>query len=64
MSITFESYYDTDGNIASIRQHKYCSSFELIISDIYGSLIWKRIYMSRHSAKRAMKAAFPGMISY
>lgn len=61
MTIVLEKYRDTNGNIANIEQEKHSSLFTLAICRPYTDdphrvqTIMKREYMSKESAKKAMR---------
>lgn len=60
MTIVLEKYRSDDGTLANIQQEKYCSCyqldvFQLIDNGPFAQTIYRGNYMTRSSARRAMK---------
>lgn len=59
MTYTLERYKDADGIHASIEQDKYCSSYRLVIYEVYDEclahVLYSNTYPAIPNARRAMR---------
>ena len=64
MTIVIEKYMDPDGLEATIKQEKYCKSFQACVYQYSENIpfrVYKRDFQTIENARRAIKRNFPGM---